>query len=332
MKKLLSGLSFVCLLTLLFFSCDNNNKRITRPGSTVPFDGTIVTDVSYGSNVDYMGVTQDLKLDVYIPQKQQASQKFPLVVYIHGGGFIVGDKDISADFCKLVSNNGFVTATINYRLGWNREEDNTDPCQGDSTQLKYAIYRAIQDAKASLRFLSANADDYSIDTNWIFVSGSSAGGVTSLFSTYMTQDSVNYYLPGAEDSLGTLDNSSNTLKNTYTIKGIGNFWGAMVSPYFITAENAVPTIFTHGRLDNVVPFDIEHVYHCDNFPLVFGSLPLYERTKSFGVPCVMHEDPTGEHGVFDNEFNANNMSCFFNSIIDNDPITGYYTGHVSNCP
>ena len=147
----------------------------------------------------------------------------------------------------------------------------------------------------------------------------------------MDQDSANAYLPGVEDSLGSLDHSTNNLNNTFAIKGIGDFWGALVSPYLISPENAVPTIFTHGKLDPVVPFTIENVYHCDNFPLVFGSLPLYERTKSFGVPVVMHEDPTGGHGVFDDNFNATNMACFFKSIINKQPQNGYYTGLVSNC-
>lgn len=332
MKNLISRTLYSVILVISIISC-NNNKKVTRPtnGGNVPFDGKIYSNISYGSNVDHKGVLQDLKLDVYVPPVTQASQKFPLMVYIHAGGFIGGDKSGSANFCKTVSNNGLVSATINYRLGRNKTAESSNLCDGDSTNLKYAVYRAMQDTKASIRFLVENADKYSIDTNWIFISGASAGAATALFTTYMNQDSANYYLQGVEDSLGSLNRSSNNLTNSFSIKGIGSMWGALISPYLITAENAVPTIYTHGKLDPVAPFSFGNLYGCSNYEVVFGSLTLYNRLKGFGVPTVMHEDPTGGHGVFDDNFNGTNMACFFNSIVSKKYQNGYYIGEDSSC-
>ena len=89
MKYLRTRTLFSLLLIFSIIAC-NNNKKVSRPnnGGTVPFDGKTVIDVTYGSNKDYKGVNQDLKLDVYIPPITQGNQKFPLMVYIHGGGFI----------------------------------------------------------------------------------------------------------------------------------------------------------------------------------------------------------------------------------------------------
>ena len=295
------------------------------------FKGRIMKDIVYGENTDWQGQMQTLKLDIYEPEKVKTGKKFPLILSIHGGGFLVGGKAGCLKTCAPLANDGFVTVANNYRLGWTR--DRTKLCDGDSTELKKAIYRAAQDASASLRFLVAHADEYSIDTNWIFVIGNSAGGVTALNIAYLSQPIADMYLPGSSATMGGVLTGTNNLRNHYTIKGVGNMWGGIGSTLFITKDNAVPTIFFHGKLDRVVPYNIGPVYSCPLFFNQYGSLPIYTQLKSLGVSAVAHIDPNGGHGVYSYDFRVKNMSCFFKNVMIKKYQNAYMVGGEDDyCP
>jgi acetyl esterase/lipase len=80
------------------------------------------------------------------------------VLWIHGGGWEMGDKNGNAG-AKFLANEGFVTAGLSYRLS------------GDSP-----FPAAIEDCKCAIRFLRGNAPKYGIDPDRVGVAGSSAGG------------------------------------------------------------------------------------------------------------------------------------------------------------
>lgn len=310
------------------FSCSKDStysRSINNPSSP---SGDKFTDITYGSNINWLGQNQQLKLDVYLPPSRKEGAKYPLLVWIHGGGFVTGDKETSEKFSTEIASEGFVVSSINYRIGWTQSETNT--CEGDTTEAKEAYYRAIQDARAAIRYLVANSGTYGIDTNWIFIGGASAGGVTSLSIPYLTDELAAGYLGSIPSKLGPLD-AGNTLTNTFKIKGILSMWGAIGNPEMITPENAVPTIFFQGTEDNVTPFNVDPFYMCTNFPLGYGTKPLYERLTSFGVPAVAHVEPGGGHGVFTDEFRIANSVCFMKSLISKTPEKGYYVGDKYSC-
>lgn len=291
----------------------NGEKGGISTFNMADFKGKITEGIVYGQNINWQGQMQELKLDVYQPDANRTSKKYPLLLVIHGGGFLVGGKAGTLKTCAPMTNEGFVCTAINYRLGWAR--DRTKPCNGDSAELKKAIYRAAQDASAAIRFMVAHADEYSVDTNWIFVCGNSAGGVTSINSAYLTDEIAEQFMPGITTQMGGLKTSTNNLKNPYTIKGICNMWGGIGNPYLITKENAVPTLMFHGKLDRVVPCDIGPVYSCPLFFMQYGSIPIYNHMKSLGVSAVAHVDPNGGHGVYSYDFRVKNMSCFFKNVM-----------------
>jgi acetyl esterase/lipase len=137
------------------------------------------------SNVVYAGASSAEKLDLYIPEGEGP---FPLVILVHGGAFMMGDKaagDATIGVDQLLSQ-GFAVASINYRLSG---EANA-PAQ-------------IQDIKTAVRFLRANAKDYQLNTEKIGAWGGSAGG--SLVSLLGTSCGVNE-LEGPE--LGNAEQSS----------------------------------------------------------------------------------------------------------------------------
>lgn len=95
------------------------------------------------------------RLDLYLPEK--AEGRLPLVVWIHGGGWLAGSKDN----CKalMMATKGYVVASINYRLS------------------QHAVFPAqIEDCKGAIRWLRAHADKYHIDPKHVGVWGGSAGG------------------------------------------------------------------------------------------------------------------------------------------------------------
>jgi acetyl esterase/lipase len=95
----------------------------------------------------------------------------PAVVYLHGGSWVSGDQDsggfIIDEIGPALNAEGFVTASVNYRLG----PENPWPAQ-------------IEDAKCAVRYLRANAMSLHIDPKRIGVWGHSAGGhLASLVAT-----------------------------------------------------------------------------------------------------------------------------------------------------
>jgi poly(3-hydroxybutyrate) depolymerase len=315
---------------------NNGNQGEGNGGGIGNFDvstytGQVIRDITYARGVKtYQGTVEDLQMDIYMPENPSPGKKYPLMLFAHGGGFLVGDKKTSKGYCAGFATNGFVTATINYRLGW--EKDRSVLCSGDSMQMKQALYRAVQDARAALRFLVHNAADYAIDTSWIFIAGPSAGGAISMQTTYLTQTSAERFLPGVASYLGTLDNSGNDLKDKFTIKGTVNMWGGIGDISMITAQNAVPCISFHGMKDLVSPYDYGYMYTCNLFMKIYGSKPIYNHLNSLGVPTVAHIDPAGGHGVYTQIFNIDNIVCFFKDYMAKKKITSkYLTTEVKSC-
>ncbi len=95
------------------------------------------------------------KLDLLLPEK--ADKPLPVVVWIHGGGWRGGDK--ARNPAQYLVAKGYAVAAINYRLSQHAPM----PAQ-------------IEDCKAAIRWLRANAKEFNLDTENIGVWGASAGG------------------------------------------------------------------------------------------------------------------------------------------------------------
>ncbi len=104
------------------------------------------------------GPLEDELMDVYLPNEGEGP--FPVIVMIHGGGWVEGDKnylEVHSGMRALPF--GFAVASIRYRLA----PEHPHPAQ-------------IHDVKAAIRFVRANAETYGFDPNRIAVFGGSAGG------------------------------------------------------------------------------------------------------------------------------------------------------------
>ena len=135
-------------------------------------------------NVVYKSLkNRKLHLDIF---HTKDGKKYPAVLLIHGGGWSSGDKSLLVPMAEKLSANGYVTASLEYRL---------------SPEAKYPA--AVYDIKAAIRWLRANAKVYNIDTNKIAVLGCSAGGhLAALVGTTNG-------MPKFEDKIGNAEHSSN---------------------------------------------------------------------------------------------------------------------------
>jgi poly(3-hydroxybutyrate) depolymerase len=116
--------------------------------------------------------TLTLRMDIAVPPNATADARQPLLVLIHGGGFVAGDKSDFYPEMASYARAGYVVATINYRL---------TPGNGASDTIRTtAVRHAVEDAMNAIRFLRRNAARYGIDPNRVVSIGSSAGGGISL--------------------------------------------------------------------------------------------------------------------------------------------------------
>ncbi len=137
-------------------------------------------DQNYGNAIDWEGVATDLEMDIYYPSDdvEDLAQR-PFILLIHGGGFIGGNKSNWRNDCREFAKRGYVAATMSYRLGWN---------QLSITDQLRAVYRAQQDANAAMRYIVEQSEELKVDTNWMFIGGSSAGSITALNVAYADED------------------------------------------------------------------------------------------------------------------------------------------------
>jgi len=113
------------------------------------------------------GVAPNLQsLDLYVPKRAAACPPAPVVVWVHGGGFVKGDKaNKVADKVRLFTDEGWAFASVNYRLAG-------DPRSG-ATAGRYPAQQ--QDLAAALRYLRDHSDRYRLSRNDTVLLGHSSG-------------------------------------------------------------------------------------------------------------------------------------------------------------
>src|SRR2546421_8172 len=117
MKKLYFILSILFISSTLYAQLDTTGGRYCRENFFSA--ATVTSNITYGSSVTWTGGTQTLVMDIYQPTGDVATRR-GLIVLAHGGSFIGGgrtDQDVST-LCTRFAKMGYVTASIDYRLGF----------------------------------------------------------------------------------------------------------------------------------------------------------------------------------------------------------------------
>ncbi|HOW10193.1 MAG TPA: alpha/beta hydrolase [Bacteroidales bacterium] len=199
MKPVIFQFAFILLTAACGFSQSN-------PVMDIFPDGTILHgNLQYNNDSDPKHL-----LDIYLPAN--AKGKLPLVIFIHGGGWLSNDKYADMGYMKKtvaeIISSGYALASIDYRF---------------STQ---AVFPAqMQDCNRAISFLYDNADKYGFDTNRFAVMGFSAGGhLASMVGLSKNNDIADFFMPGTSRS--------------FKIKAVVDFYGPAELQLFPGRNNA----------------------------------------------------------------------------------------------
>jgi acetyl esterase/lipase len=283
----------LCLLVLMsgapagiaqdsaFFAQDAGNKYWIKPDA--------VYDVENG---------HENKLDVIYPHNATAA--VPTVIYIHGGGWIFGDKAGAVLEVLPYLQMGWAAVNVEYRMA--------------SASKAPA---AVEDCRCALRWVVRNAKEYHIDPTRLVVTGHSAGGHLSLTTGMLTESDgfdndcagdgqeaqphvaaiVNWYGVADVGDLLTGEHRKN-----YAVEWLGSSTDReeiahRVSPLTYVRKDNPPIITIHGDLDDVVPYS--------------HAVRLKDALDRAGVPNELFTVKGGGHGQFADEANRKAYAAIF---------------------
>ena len=204
-------------------------------------------DVVYGS-----ANNTPLKLDIWYPRDNP--NPTPVLVYIHGGGWIFGAKEGSVYQLLPYLERGWRVVNVEYRMAGNSLAPG-----------------AVEDARCALKWVFRNAKQWNFDTSNIVLTGHSAGGHLSLITGMLAKGTPldNRCYSDEETKVAAIVNwygisDVNDLIQGPNIKNYAAMWmGALpnasevarsVSPLTYVRSGLPPIITIHGDKDDVVPY------------------------------------------------------------------------------
>ena len=264
-------------------------------GSLIAFsqqnDWTESSSFDYGISADITyGVFQNVPVHLDVWRNLKAPGPVPTLMYIHGGGWVFGDKGGADNLFLPYIERGWNVVNVEYRMA------DTSPAPA-----------AVEDVRCALRWIYRNASEYHFDTNRIVVSGHSAGGHLALMVGMLPSG-------GDLDSACPADTTEPPLKvaaivnwfgitdvneilsgpdrKTYAIAWIGAQPGReerakRVSPMTYVRPGLPPIITIHGDHDPTVPYS--------------QAVRLRDALNHAGVTNELVTIPNGSHGSFSDD-------------------------------
>lgn len=201
------------------------------------------------SNVKYgFAGGEELLLDVHVPD---GDGPFPVAIYVHGGGWMWGDKanPDDAPALEMLTKAGFTWFSINYRLA---PKHRWPACQND--------------LQTAIRWAKANAAQYKGDTSRIVLMGYSAGGQLATYAATVVDESIKVQavigyapltdfvqeLPKRGNILGSAQRGLLNRPQELTLESLGML--KALSPINYVRPGMPPLLIVHGDADNSVPY------------------------------------------------------------------------------
>ncbi|MEQ8241435.1 MAG: alpha/beta hydrolase [Cyclobacteriaceae bacterium] len=267
MKKKHSFATIYIFLTAIYLlSCESRieKKPSIDPIVNLNLSANIMPDITYHV-VDGL----EIKLDVIAPRiylgedpwYKYEGKKRPVLLFIHGGGWIVGDKAASTIDLMPYAARKWAIVNINYRLAGVAKAP-----------------ASVIDARKALEWIYENAENYYFDTNNIVVAGESAGAHLALMTGLLEKnDSVcgDKYVVEKDYKVNAIINwngSANVMypefKNHPWLDPKDNFekTAKSLSPINYLSKNSPPIISIQGTNDPFIPMEASEILHetCSN--------------------------------------------------------------------
>ncbi|MDU5105336.1 alpha/beta hydrolase [Clostridium sp.] len=205
-----------------------------------------------------------LTLDIF-NAKKEVKNGSPVIIYVHGGSWVYGDKEIPDAISPLLDafrEEGYAIISTSYELM--RGEENFN--------------KQISDVKDTIRWVHKNKDEYNLNENKIGIIGASSGAHLSLMAAYSSNDdfvddeelknyssSIKYLIDffGPTD-LNTLDMNNVNWDLEQIINSVGDNKEDVLnkySPINYVDKNEPSTLIIHSRKDSIVPYkNAERLY------------------------------------------------------------------------
>jgi acetyl esterase/lipase len=200
------------------------------------------------------GGTQELRLDLVMPVEGEGP--FPAIICLHSGGWVGGERQQMKGTLSALARRGYVAVSPDYRLA----PRDRFPAQ-------------VEDCKAAVRWLRANAEKYRINAEKIGVFGFSAGGhLACMLGVTGKDDGLEGQGGNAEQSsavqavvsfFGPTDFTQSGWSKEVCERHLAPFLGGTAeekadvyrraSPMTYASKNAPPFLFVHGTADDIVP-------------------------------------------------------------------------------
>jgi acetyl esterase/lipase len=236
-------------------------------GGLIPDDIAFVQDVVYTTSKSDTGQEIKLTFDAFFPKKS-GDKPLPVFVYIHGGGYVMGSKDMGRGLCVAMARGGYFAATIRYRFA----QESKLPAAAD-------------DVQQAIRFLRSNASELAIDPERIGVMGHSAGGHLCAYLGTASNDKdqvaeadvscavacvVDFFGPTDFEGLLTTpsDRMAVRLFGPLEAESMRSVMRSISPVHFVDAGDS-PMLIIHGTEDDLVP--------------IRQSELLFEKLQSAGV-------------------------------------------------
>lgn len=242
-------------------------------------------DVVYGS-----ANNTPLKLDIWYPRDNPSPT--PIVVYIHGGGWIFGSKEGAVYQLLPYLERGWRVVNVEYRMAGNSLAPGS-----------------VEDTRCALRWIYRNAAQWKFDTSKIILTGHSAGGHLSLITGMLPDGTALDNRCYADAKYGDVPMKVAAIVNWYGISDVNDLikgpnvknyavmWmgsvpnaeqvAKSVSPLTYVRTGLPPIISIHGDKDSVVPYS--------------HSVRLHEALKKTNNIEQLVTIEGGDHGMFTKE-------------------------------
>ena len=244
-------------------------------------------NLSYGSHERQI-------LDLNIPKDNDG--EIGLVLFIHGGAWIAGDKEGYKSGVKAAAETyGFAGASINYRY-ISEDVDLND---------------VLDDIDLALKCIKQKGEENGVNINKVLLTGDSAGGHLSMLYAYSRAQNAaikpaavvsnsgpadltdeNFYINNAmgdEEFVSLLFSYASGQTFNYAQRESAKAALRKVSPLFYVNENTVPTVINHGMKDTIVPYS--------------NAVSLDAKLTQYGVTHVLNSYPNSDHDLGSDEAN-----------------------------
>lgn len=216
-----------------------------------------MTNVSYSRVVSWFNSTmRDLKMDVILPKNRMNHAPCPTILWLCGGAYKEVDRAVWLPQLVDLARRGYVVASAEYRTS----NESTFPA-------------ALEDAKAAVRFLRANARDFFVDPERICVMGESAGGTlaslvgvtggirefdvgANLEFSSSVQAAVDYYgVVKMDEQRGVSEQDNPAVPGWCMEAFLGPKWreAERASAINYVCKDTPPFLIFHGDCDPLVP-------------------------------------------------------------------------------